>query len=209
MVGVAESVRQWGPESDPKPELYWTPDRAWGQTLFVIVRSPQPAAQLAPALRRELAALDPDLPLARVRTLQQVVDDATKGQRAVAGLVDFFMAVALGLVAVGLYGTLSYLVLQRTREIGVRMAIGAGRGDIVRLVFRQGCGWVLLGVTLGIGGALALATALRSMVYGLDALNPLTLLAATGAVAVAAMIACWLPARRAAQVDPMIALRAE
>ena len=103
----------------------------------------------------------------------------------------------------------SYLVLQRTREIGVRMAVGAGRRDIVQLVFRQGSGWVLAGVVIGLGGALALATALRSMVYGMDTLNPLTLLAATGAVAVAAMVACWLPARRAAQVDPMIALRAE
>ena len=209
VVGVVESVRQWGPDADPKPELYWTPDRAWGRTIFIILRSPQPAAQLTPALRRELAAIDPDLPLARVRTLEQVVNEAMKGQRAVAGLVDFFMAVALGLVAIGLYGTLSYLVLQRTREIGVRMAIGAGRSDIVRLVFRQGSGWVLIGVVLGIGGALALATMLRSMVYGIETLNPLTLLAATGAVAVAAMIACWLPARRAAQVDPMIALRTE
>ena len=209
VVGVVDNVRQWGADAEPRPELYWTPDRAWGQSMFLIVRSPQPAALLAPPLRRTVAELDADLPLSRVRTLQTVVDEATQGQRAIMSLVDFFMAVALGLVAVGLYGTLSYHVLQRTREIGVRVAMGAGRGAIVQLAFRQGCGWVLLGVTLGIGGALALATALRSMVYGVDTLNPLTLLSATGAVTVAAMIACWLPARRAAQVDPMIALRAE
>jgi predicted permease len=209
VVGVVESVRQWGPEMDPRPEIYWTPDRAWGQTIFFLVRSPRPAAQLAPLLRHELATLDTDLPLARIRTLQTLVHEATQGQRAVTGLVDFFMATALGLVAIGLYGTLSYHVLQRTREIGVRVALGAARRDIVRLVFRQGSSWVLVGVVIGAGGALALATALRAMIYGIDALNPLALLAAMAAVGVAAFVACWLPARRAARVDPMIALRAE
>ena len=209
VVGVVESVRQWGADSEPRPELYWTPDRAWGQTLFLILRSPQPAAQLAPGLRRAVAELDPDLPVARIRTLQTVVDEATKGQRVVAGLVDFFMAVALGLVAVGLYGTLSYHVLQRTREIGVRMALGAARRDIVRLVFRQGSGWVLIGVTIGIGGALALASTLRSLVYGLNSIDPGSLIGATAAVAFAATLACWLPARRAAKVDPIVALRSE
>jgi putative ABC transport system permease protein len=209
VVGVVENVRQWSAESDPRPEMFWTPDRAWGQTLFLILRSPQSAAQLAPGLRRAVAELDPDLPVARIRTLQTVVDEATKGQRAVAGLVDFFMAVALGLVAVGLYGTLSYHVLQRTREIGVRMALGAARRDIVRLVFRQGSGWTLIGVTIGIGGALALASTLRSLVYGLDSIDPVSLVAATAAVALAATLACWLPARHAAKVDPIVALRTE
>jgi len=123
--------------------------------------------------------------------------------------VDFFMAVALGLVAVGLYGTLSYQVLQRTREIGVRMALGAVRRDILQLVFRQGSGWVLVGVAIGIGGALALASTLQAMVYGMSKMDPLSLVAATGAVALAGLLACWLPARRAARVDPMVALRAE
>jgi predicted permease len=209
VVGVVESVRQWGPENDPKPEMYWTPDRAWGQTVFLIVRSPKPAGQLAPALRRAVAGLDPDLPLARIRTLQTVVEEAMQGQRAVTQLVDFFMIVALGLVAVGLYGTLSYHVLQRTREIGVRMALGAAHQDIVRLVFRQGSGWVLVGVVLGVGGALALASTLRALVYGMATVEPVPLLAATGAVAVAAALACWLPARRASRVDPTEALRAE
>jgi ABC-type antimicrobial peptide transport system permease subunit len=194
---------------DPRPEIFWTPDRAWGQTIFLLVRSPRPAAQLAPVLRHELVKLDPDLPLARIRTLRTLVHEATQGQRAVTGLVDFFMAAALGLVAIGLYGTLSYHVLQRTREIGVRVALGAARRDIVRLVFRQGSSWVLVGVALGAGGALLLATALRAMVYGIDTLNPFTLLAAAAAVGVAAFVACWLPARRAARINPLDALRAE
>jgi ABC-type antimicrobial peptide transport system permease subunit len=189
--------------------MYWSPDRAWGQTMFLVVRSPQPAAILAPMLRRELASLDPDLPLARIRTLQDVVNEATQGQRAITGLVNFFMATALGLVAVGLYGTLSYHMLQRTREIGVRVALGAIRRDIVQLVFGQGARWVVMGLVLGIGGALALATVLRAMVYGVSTLNPLTLAAATAAVGAAAVLACWLPARRASKVDPMTALRTD
>jgi predicted permease len=209
VVGVVEDVRQWGPEMDPRPEFYWAPDRAWGEAIFLVVRSTQRASQLAGALRRELAQLDPDLPLARVRTLQEVVNDATRGQRVVTGMVDFFMAAALGLVAVGLYGTLSYHVLQRTREIGVRMAVGAGRGNIISLVFGQGARWVLLGVAIGAGGALGLATLLRAMIYGVNPLNPVTLLIGAGAVALAALLACWLPARRASRVDPMIALRSE
>jgi ABC-type antimicrobial peptide transport system permease subunit len=163
----------------------------------------------AGGLRHELAQLDPDLPLAEIRTLQEVVNDATQGQRVVAGLVDFFMAAALGLVAMGLYGTLSYHVLQRTREIGVRVAVGASRRDIVRLVFRQGASWVLAGVLLGSAGALGLAALLRAMIYGVDPLNPVSLLAGVAGVAVAAMFACWLPARKASRVDPIVALRAE
>ena len=209
VVGLVENVRQWGPETPPRPEMYWTPDRAWGEAVYLVVRSTHPASQLAGALRREVTQLDPDLPLSRVRTLQEVVNDATQGQRVVTGLVDFFMAAALGLVAVGLYGTLSYHVLQRTREIGVRMAVGAGRSAIVALVFGQGARWVLVGVGIGVAGALGLATVLRSMIYGVNPLNPVTLLVGAAAVALAALLACWLPARKASRVDPMVALRSE
>jgi predicted permease len=209
VVGVVENVRQWGPEADPRPEIYWTPDRAWGQRVFLVVRSAHPAAQLTPLLRRELASMDQDLPLARIRTLKDVVHEATQGERVVAGLVDFFMATGLGLVAVGLYGTLSYHVMQRTREIGVRLAIGADRRSILRLVFRQGFGWVLIGVATGAAGSLALATALRAMIWGVDPFNLPSLLGGAAAVAAAAAAACWLPAWRAARVDPIVALRAD
>ncbi len=209
VVGVVENVRQWGPEMPPRPEIYWSPDRAWGESVCLVVRSTHPAAQLAGALRREVAQLDPDLPLSRVRTLQQVVDDATQGQRAVTGLADFFMATALGLVGVGLYGTLSYHVSQRTREIGVRMAVGAGRRNIAALVFGQGARWVLVGVAIGIAGALGLAALVRALVFGVSPFNPVTLLAGAAAVLAAALLACWIPARRASRVDPIVALRAD
>src|SRR5690606_27229026 len=145
--------------------------------------------------------------LENIRTLEQVVRDSTAGERAVAGLVDFFMATALGLVAVGLYGTLSYQVAQRTREIGVRMAIGALKGDIVRLVFGQGLRWVGVGLVIGLAGIFALSTLLESLVYGMDGLTAKPVLLATAAVAIATTLAIWLPARRAARLDPIEALR--
>ena len=209
VVGVVESVRQWGVKSEPQPQIYWTVDHAWGNTIFLIVRSPRPAAALAPDLRRAVAELDPDLPLSRIRTFKAIVREATLADRMVAMLTDYCMVLAMALVAIGLYGTLSYHVLRRTREIGVRMALGAGRRDVARLIFRQGLGWVLLGISIGIGGALAAARTLRTLVYDLNPLNPLSLVVAAAAVILAATLACWLPARRAAKVDPMEALRSD
>jgi predicted permease len=209
VVGVVEDVRQWGVEAEVQAEMYAMPKNIWGQQVFLIVRSPQAVAGLAPLIRREVAALDPELALTNVRTMEAVVRDAADGNRAIASLVNFFMAAALGLVAVGLYGTLSYHVLQRTREIGVRLAMGAMQRDILRLVFVQGSRWVGIGVVLGVAGTVALSFVLSSLVYGMDrwAMSPLAL--ATVAVGLAALLACWLPARRAAALDPLVALRAE
>jgi ABC-type antimicrobial peptide transport system permease subunit len=209
VVGVVENVRQWGAESEVQAEMYVLPKNIWGQQVFLIVRSPQQASLLTPLLRREVAALDPELALTNVRTMTGVVSEAMKGNRAITGLVNFFMAVALGLVAVGLYGTLSYHVLQRTREIGVRMAIGALKRDILRLVFAQGSRWVALGVVLGVAATIALSFVLKSLVYGMSQWSVSPLVLATAAVGCAALVACWLPARRAARMDPVVALRSE
>jgi predicted permease len=209
VVGVVEDVRQWGPKETAAPEMYWTLDHAWSQTIFLVVRSSQPASRLAPLLRRELAALDRDLPMSRLRTLRRIVEDGAQPDRAVANIVDFFMAAALGLVAVGLYGTLSYWVLQRTREIGIRVAVGAERGRILRLVLRQGLGWVGGGVGLGAAAALALGAGLRAAVWGVDPLNGFYLFGSGALVSAVAAVACWIPAWRASGVDPIVALRSE
>ena len=209
VVGVVENVKQWDAKAEVQPEMYTAPEGHWGRYVNLVLRSPLPVEQLAPLLRRELAALDGELALRDVRTMRQVVEQATKGDRAVTGLVNFFMATALGLVAVGLYGTLSYSVQQRTREIGVRVAIGALKGDIVKLVFAQGSRWVGIGLVLGFGGSFALASTLKSIVYRMDGLTAMPLILATVAVGLAAITACWLPARRAAKLDPLEALRAD
>ena len=207
VVGVVEDVKQWGASAPVQPEMFTTPPKHWGNTAYLIVRSPQPAAFLGPAIRREINAIDNELALEGVRTLNQVLADATQSERAVAGLINFFMATALGLVAVGLYGTLSYHILQRTREIGVRMAVGALSGDILRLVFGQGIRWVAIGIGLGIAGTFGLSSVLKSTVHGMDGITATPLLLATFAVMVAGTIAIWLPARRAAKLDPLTALR--
>ena len=209
VVGVVDDVKNWGPTAEVQPEMYTAPEGHWDRRAFLVLRTPLPAAQLVPPLRRELAAIDGELALKDVRTMREVVGTATQSDRAVAGVVNFFMATALGLVAVGLYGTLSYHVQQRTREIGVRVAIGAEQGDIARLVFAQGGRWVAVGLGLGLAGSLALASVLKSLVYHMDGLTAPPLLLATLAVGFAALIACWLPARRAAKLDPLEALRSD
>ncbi len=207
VVGVVENVRQWGPESAPQPEMYTTPPRHWGSVVNLNVRSSQPAMFLVPKVREALARLDPELALQDPRTLHHVVRESTQGQRSVAGLVNFFMATALGLVAVGLYGTLSYHVLLRTREIGVRMAIGAQRNDIVRLVLTQGLRWIAAGLTIGVAGVFALSRIVASLAFGVDGVSYSALGIAMSVVLVAGAAAVCLPARRAAQLDPLAALR--
>jgi putative ABC transport system permease protein len=207
VVGVAEDVRQWDAKAEVQPEMYTTPPRHWGNTVYVNVRSAQPASILAPLVRAAVAELDRETPLQDIRTLNQVVRDATASERAVAGIVDFFMATALGLVAVGLYGTLSYHIVQRTREIGVRLAIGAIGRDILRLVFMQGMRWVAIGLVIGIAGTFALSKVLKGIVYGMDGVTATPLLIATVAVAVAATAAILVPAWRASRLDPIVALR--
>jgi putative ABC transport system permease protein len=209
VVGVVEDVKQWGADAKVQPEMYTVPEGHWGNSIHVVLRTSLPLSQLAPAIRRELASLDPELALKDLRTMREVVSQSTQGQRAVTGLVNFFMATALGLVAVGLYGTLSYHVQQRTREIGVRVAIGAMKPDIIRLVLGQGSRWVAIGLTLGLAGSLGLASVLKTIVYQMEGITAPPLLLATVSVGLAGLIACWLPALRAARLDPLAALGAD
>jgi putative ABC transport system permease protein len=209
VVGVVEDVRQWGPKTDPNPEIYWPMTQAWGRARYLVVRSAQPASGLASLLREQAAALDPDMPLSNIRTLGGILRQDSQSDRAMAQIVSGFMACALCLLAVGLYGTLSYTVFQRTREIGIRMAVGAERRNILGLVFGQGFAWIGLGVAGGILASLALAAVVQTQIWGLRAINPAVLALSTCFVAAVAAVAVCLPALRAARVDPMVALRAD
>ncbi len=209
VVGVVENTRQWGATAEVQPEMFTTPPRHWGSTVFVNLRSTQPASALAPLLRQAVAELDRELPLQDIRTLDQIVVAATASERAVAGLVNFFMATALGLVAVGLYGTLSYQIAQRTREFGVRLALGALGGTLLGLVLGQGLRWVALGVGLGLGATFALTNVLKSMVYGMTGLTFLPVALATLVVLAAATVAILIPAWRASRLHPLEALRVD
>lgn len=207
VVGVVEDVRQWGASAEMQPEMYTTPERHWGRALNLVVRSERPMESLIPLVREAVESVDSELGLESVRTLRQVVGDATSGEKAMASLVNIFMGVALGLVAVGLYGTLSYTIMQRTREIGVRKALGASEGQVSGLVLKQGMLWIVIGLLIGLGGLFALSKVLQSVVYGMEGLTLVPLLLAACAIGIASTVACWLPAKRASKLDPLVALR--
>ncbi len=209
VVGVVDDVRQGDPGAPAAPEMYFT--YAWNprNTAYLVVRSAFAAQRLVPALERELAALDRDLALSRVRTMAELVTEAGRDRRARLVLIQSFMAAALLMAAIGIYGTLAFQTRQRTREIGVRLALGAAAADIVRLVLRQAVPWLVAGGAAGMLGTAALSYGLRAMLADVDLLNPAYYLAGAAALAAVVALACWLPARRAARVNPVEALRAE
>jgi ABC-type antimicrobial peptide transport system permease subunit len=167
-----------------------------------------PSADLANLLG-QIKAADPHLPISFVRTLDKLVTSSAANQIALAKLSAFFAGLALLLACVGLYGVMSYTVAGRTREIGVRMALGARQGDVVRLVLREGM--LLVGVGLAVGVPLALASSpvLHSFLFGLRSTDPLSLIAVILLLGVVSVLAGFIPARRAAKIDPMVALRYE
>ncbi len=177
--------------------------------LSLFVRSANDPKPLIEAVRQALRALDPNLPVTQVRTLDEQRRDSLYSQRATAWLLASFGGLALLLAALGVYGVMAYAVTQRTREIGIRLALGAPRGNVLALILRQGAWLIVVGVALGCVGAGAAARGLKSFLYGVSATDPLTFVIVAALLCAVALLACWLPARRATKVDPMIALRHE
>ena len=175
----------------------------------IVVRSSLPFEAIAAAVRARLAAYDPRLLVLRMRPMDAVVSGALSRPRFNLLLLSSFAAVALLLAAIGIYGVLAYLVTQRTREIGIRIAVGARRSDVLRLVMREGMLPIAVGACLGVAGSLLAARALRTMLFGVTPLDSVSLAAAPALLAMVALLACYLPARRAARVDPLVALREE
>ncbi|HEY6909094.1 MAG TPA: ABC transporter permease [Myxococcales bacterium] len=181
----------------------------WFRAMKVMVRADGDLGALSSAVRREVAAVDPELPVYDVKTMEAAVHESMSGRRFAVLLLGLFAGVALLLAAVGVYGVMSYGVVQRTREIGVRMALGAGQDAVLRLVVRDGMRLAGVGIVIGFGLAAALSRVLRGMLFGVSAYDPLSYALLTVVLAGVALLASWVPARRAARVDPAIALRAE
>jgi putative ABC transport system permease protein len=181
----------------------------WYRGMTVLLRSQGELGPLVAAARREVLALDPELPVYNVKTMDAAVDDALSGRRFSLVLLGLFAAVALLLAAVGVYGVMSYGVEQRTREIGIRMALGARQEEVQRMVVRDGARLAGAGIAIGIALAVLLSRVLRGMLFGVSTFDPLSYVGLTLVLAAVALFASWLPARRASKVDPGVALRAE
>ena len=177
--------------------------------LVLVVRASADGADIAAAVRTAVRAVDPDQPLGAVMPLREQLIDVLIGERFSAVLMATLAAAGLLLAALGLYGVLAYTVGQRTGEIGLRLALGARPRDVLRMVVREGVGLVVMGLALGIAGALALTRLLVSSLYEVSPTDPTTFAAVPAVLVAAALLACWLPARRATRIDPMVALRCE
>jgi putative ABC transport system permease protein len=160
-------------------------------------------------VKAQVASIDPNLPLSNVRTLDEIVAKSVSQQRFYVTLLGVFASVALVLAAIGIFGVLSYAVSQRTREIGIRMALGAREADVLRLVVGDGARLAGAGVAIGLALALVLSRVIRGMLYGVSAYDPLAWAGLTVVLALVALTASWLPARRAARIDPNLALHAD
>jgi putative ABC transport system permease protein len=209
IVGVVGDVRHGGLDARGEPCMYFPyAQNTWPMMVFALRTTVEPDS-LIPAVRREIAGITKEEAAYRFRTVDQHVADSTATRRVPALMTGIFAAVALVLAAVGIYGTLSYSVAQQTHEVGVRMALGAQRGDVLCLVLRQGL--MVTGLGLGIGLIISLAGArvLSSLLYEVGAADPLTFCAVSVMLTGVALAACYIPARRATKVDPIVALRYE
>ena len=207
VIGVVSDVRQWSLTHWPLPEAYSAFDGS--SRLFLILHTSLPLSSVTAQVRRALGQIDPSLPLYAVRSMDEVVAGQAKGQQYLSILVGSFAALAALLAAIGIYGVLAYAVRQRTREIGVRMSLGAGRRRVLGEMLWEGMRLALLGIAMGTGGAVALGRVMASRLHEVKPGDPAIFVATAALLAAVALVACYLPARRAARLDPLAALRYE
>jgi putative ABC transport system permease protein len=209
VVGVAGNVRHSSLEQEAGLEMYLPITQSSSSSVELVVRTKLAPEAMAPGVRAALSKVDPRLPTAEFQTLGQLVDQATSPKRLVTLLLGGFSLLALILAALGIYGVISYSVTQRTRELGIRVALGAQTANVLMMVIRQGLAPVAIGLALGLAGAAALTRLMATLLFGVSATDPATFAGIALLLVSVALLACYVPARRAAKVDPMIALRRE
>jgi len=213
IVGVVGDVKYSGLDSEPSPTLY-VPYNAsgwvmWSSEMYLVVRGSGNAQELVPAIRNQLTSMDSTLPLGQVRTMDQLLEESLVQHRFRTWLVSGFAALALLLSAMGIFALISYSVSQRTREIGVRIALGAQRKNVLSMVIKEGLQLLIFGLLLGLIGALSATRILRSLLYSTSSMDILSFVAPSLMLLAVALLACYFPARRATKVDPTVALRYE
>ena len=209
VVGVVRHVRYRTLEAPSRVEVYWPETQNPAQSMSLAIRTSMEPLQLAAAVQKEVAAVDPEQPAYQIRTMDELVEGSLVGRRLDTLLLSIFSGAALLLAAVGIYGIMAYWVSQRSNEMGIRRALGAQKSDVLGLVVGQGVKLTLIGVGIGIIGALALTRFLSSLLYGVKPTDPLTFVAVSLLLVAVALLAVYIPARRATKVDPMVVLRYE
>jgi putative ABC transport system permease protein len=209
IIGVVGDVRQMGLDTPAEPTVYWPhPELVLSELTFVVRTANEPLA-LVSAVRNEIQQMDPEQPMGAVSTMDQLLAGTLSRSRFTMLLLGVFAAVALILACVGIYGVIAFSVTQRTQEFGIRMALGANRRDVFRLVLGQGTRLTLLGIGLGIVAAVIVTRLMATLLFGISATDPLTFASVALLLALVALAACYIPARRATRVDPIVALRYE
>jgi putative ABC transport system permease protein len=211
VVGIAGNVRHASTSEPAFPGLYtpYMQDReSWPRMALVLRTNTEPSA-LSAAVRKEILAIDPQQPVSNIQPMTQLMSESITRPRFITLLLGVLATIALALAVVGIYGLMSYGVIERTHEIGIRMALGAQRGDVLRMVVGHGLKLILAGLLIGVAGAFALTRLMTSLLFNVSAVDPLTFVAVSALLTLAALLACYIPARRATRVDPMVALRYE
>ena len=209
LVGVVGNVRRTALEEEAAPAMYLPEGQAAYNGMTLVVRTREHAANVPAAMTRVLAALDPDQTFGRVRPMQKVLESSLARQRFSASLLGIFAMIALALSAVGIFGVMTAMVTQRTRELAVRLALGAHPRKVLHLVLSHGATLAGTGICIGLFGAFALSRVVAGMLYDVAATDPLTMFSVSLLLAAVALLACYIPARRATRLDPIITLREE
>jgi predicted permease len=207
VVGIVADARTESLASAQVPQLYASLYQRQGKHLAILLRGQVEVAAVARQVREQVQSINSALPVFGEASLEETVSSSLAVRRFSMQMLALFAMTALLLAALGIYGVISYMVSERTHEIGVRLALGADRGDVVRMVVRQGLGIAVAGAAIGLAGALIVSRALAGLLYGVSPTDPLTFGGVTAALTAVALIACYVPARRAIRVEPAIALR--